>query len=61
VEAVNDNNAGNVEEENAGQWSTAEVTCLLTLWGEESVQDKSFIQKKICFQGYFVCGARIPL
>jgi len=38
VKAVNDK--GNMEEENAGQWSTAEVACLLTLWGEQSVQDK---------------------
>uniref|UniRef100_A0A8C2B7V8 Myb/SANT-like DNA-binding domain-containing protein n=1 Tax=Cyprinus carpio TaxID=7962 RepID=A0A8C2B7V8_CYPCA len=29
-----------MEEDSAGQWSMAEVTCLLTLWGEESVQDK---------------------
>ncbi|CAM4569479.1 unnamed protein product [Leuciscus chuanchicus] len=29
-----------MEEENAGQWSMAEVIYLLTLWGEESVQDK---------------------
>lgn len=44
-----------MEEENAEQWSTAENIVLLTLWGEESVQDKikRLIQKQIYFQGYF--------
>lgn len=29
-----------MEDENTGQWSTAEVICLISLWGEQSVQDK---------------------
>lgn len=40
MEMINDNNAGNGEDKNPGQWSTTEVTRLLSLWGEQSVQDK---------------------
>ncbi|KAL0149633.1 hypothetical protein M9458_055160 [Cirrhinus mrigala] len=29
-----------MEEESVGQWSAPEIAYLLTLWGEESVQDK---------------------
>lgn len=43
--AVNNNNRENMEEE-SGQWSMTEVTCLLALSEDESVQDKINLYKE---------------